>query len=52
LLGEFLHGGTGFCEWGYDGLGAALGDVGIDHGRADIGMAEEFLNGPDVVPGF
>ena len=52
MLREFLHGGAGFCERGYDGLGAALGDVGIDHGRADIGMAEEFLNGSYIVPGF
>ena len=42
---QFLHGGTGTGERGYDGLGAILHNVGIDLRRADIGMAEEFLNG-------
>lgn len=25
------------------------GDVGVDHGRADAAVAEELLDGPDVV---
>jgi hypothetical protein len=37
---EFLHGGTGFCERGYDGLGAALGDVGVDLGEYPISNKE------------
>jgi hypothetical protein len=32
--------------------GAALEDVGVDHGGADVGMAEEFLDGADIVAGF
>ena len=27
-------------------------DVGVDHGRADVGMAKQFLNCPYVVAGF
>lgn len=29
----------------------AVQDMSIDHGRLDIAMPEQFLNGPDVVPG-
>jgi hypothetical protein len=28
--------------------GAACGDMGVDHRGSDVGVAEEFLNGPDV----
>jgi hypothetical protein len=31
---------------------AAVEDVGVNHGRFNIGMAEEFLDGADVVAGF
>ena len=34
----------------FDRQSAALEDVGVDHGGTDIFMAEEFLNGADVVP--
>ena len=49
---DVLHGGAGFCERGHNGLRAILGDMRIDHGRADIGMAEEFLNGSYIMTGF
>jgi hypothetical protein len=35
-----------------DATSALIQDMRIDHRRADISMAKEFLNGPDVVPGF
>jgi hypothetical protein len=31
---------------------AAIEDMGVDHGCFDIGMAEEFLDGADIVAGF
>jgi hypothetical protein len=38
--------------WASDAKAATLEDVGIDHGRPDIVMPEEFLNRTDVVPVF
>jgi len=35
-----------------DRQAAAIQNVGIDHGGLDILVAEEFLNGSDIVPGF
>ena len=32
-----------------DAVGAAVEDVGVDHGRLDVAVAEEFLDGADVV---
>ena len=34
----------------FDRQSAALEDVGVDHGGADILVAEQFLNGADIVP--
>ena len=34
---------------GFDGEAAALEDVGVDHGGFDILVAEQFLDGADVV---
>ena len=31
---------------------APVEDVGVDHRRGDIAVAQEFLNGADVVPVF
>ena len=36
-------------EGGFDGEAAALKDMSVDHGGFDILMAEEFLDGADVV---
>ncbi len=36
-------------EGGFDGEAAALKDVGVDHGGFDVFVAEEFLDGADVV---
>jgi hypothetical protein len=36
-------------EGAADGEGPLAEDVGVDHGGADIGVAEEFLDGADVV---
>ena len=35
-----------------DGAAAAVEDVGVDHGRADVAVAEKFLYGPNIVAGF
>ena len=48
-----MTGGVGsVVEGAADGAGAASEDVGVDHGGADIGVAEEFLDGADVVAVF
>ena len=39
-------------EWTADSQSAAIEDVGIDHRRLDVFVAEEFLNRPDVVVGL
>ena len=31
---------------------AAVQDVRVDHGRADVLVAQQLLDGPDVVPGL
>ena len=36
-------------EWAVDGEGAAVEDVGVDFGGADVLGAEELLNGFDIV---
>jgi hypothetical protein len=35
-----------------DAQSSAVEDVGIDHGGIDVGMAEKFLDGADIVTGF
>ena len=39
-------------EGAADGVGAALEDMGVYHGGADVFVAEEFLDGADVVAAF
>ena len=39
-------------EGAADGEGATLDDVGVDHGGADALVAEEFLDGVDIVAGL
>jgi hypothetical protein len=39
-------------QWTLHATGAALEHVGVDHGRADVGVAEQFLDGADIVAGF
>jgi len=34
---------------GSSSTGTVAVDVGVDHGRRDLAVAEEFLNGSDVV---
>jgi len=36
-------------EWAADGEAALVEDVGVDHGGFDVGVAEEFLDGANVV---
>ena len=36
-------------EGGFDGEAAALEDVGVDHGSLDVFVAEEFLDGADII---
>lgn len=48
---------TGECGWaGVEGAldtkGAAVQDVGIDHGGGDVPVAQQILNGADVGSGF
>ncbi len=35
-------------RWAADTRGPAVQDVGVDHGRADVGVTEQFLDGSDV----
>ena len=42
VLGALVQGAA-------DGQAAALEDVGVDHGGFDILVAEQFLDGADVV---
>ena len=35
-----------------DAEGAAVEDVGVDHGGGDVAVAEELLDGADVVAGL
>ena len=35
-----------------DGQAAALDDVGVDHGGGDIFVAQQFLDGPNIITGF
>lgn len=46
-LGSLLH---RFIEWTPDGVGATVQDMCGDHGRADIGLAKQFLNGANIIP--
>ena len=39
-------------EWAAYAKAAAIEDVGVDHGRAHIAMAEQLLDGADVVAVF
>lgn len=45
------RGGRFSVQWAADGEAAALQDVGVDHGCFDVFMAQELLNGADVVEG-
>ena len=36
--------------WTPDAERATIQDVGIDHGRADVRVTEQFLDGANVVP--
>jgi hypothetical protein len=36
-------------EWTTDRASAAIENMGIYHGRAHVAVAEQFLDGPDVV---
>lgn len=35
-----------------DGVPSTIQYVGVDHGRTDVGVAEEFLDGADGIPVF
>ena len=39
-------------ERALDAEGPAAEDVGVDHGRADVFVTEQLLDGADVGPGF
>lgn len=41
-------GGLEAIDWALDAEGAAVEDVGVDHGRADVSVAEEGLDGSEV----
>jgi len=47
-IGELVIGGL-VVEGGFDGKAAAVEDVGIYHCGFDVFVAEEFLDGADVV---
>jgi hypothetical protein len=42
----------GVVEGALDGEAASVQDVGVDHGGADVAVAEELLDGADVVAAF
>ena len=46
------NGSGGLVERAVDAEGAAVEDVGVDHGGGDVAVAEELLDGADVVAGF
>jgi hypothetical protein len=39
-------------EGAFDASAATVEDVGVDHGGGYVAVAEEFLDGADVVAGF
>src|SRR5213593_719528 len=41
-----------FVQGAADTAAAAIEDVGVDHGGADVAVADELLDGPDVVAGL
>src|SRR5262249_51870552 len=43
-----LHSKEPVCRTA-DGSGAAVEDVGVDHGRAHVLVTQELLDGPDIV---
>jgi hypothetical protein len=54
-LYNVLRAGLGFredVEGALDAEGASVEDVGVDHGGGDVAVAEELLDGADVVAGF
>lgn len=54
-LCKTVRGVLGFCgvvEGAADAEGAAVEDVGVDHGGGDVAVAEQLLDGADVVAGF
>ena len=38
--------------WAADAEWAAVQHVGVDHGGSDVAVAQQFLNGADVMPPF
>ena len=46
--------GKGLClsvvQGGFDRQAAALQDMGVDHGGADIFVTKQFLHGTDIIP--
>jgi hypothetical protein len=42
----------GLVEGAADAERAVIEDVGVDHGGRDVAMAQQFLDGADVVSGF
>ena len=47
-----FHSASLSIERATDGKAAAIKDMGIDHRRFDVFVAEEFLDGANIVPGF
>jgi hypothetical protein len=43
---------VGSIEWAADAERSSVQDVGVDHGGGDVAVAEEFLDGADVVAGL
>lgn len=39
-------------EGAFDAGGAESADVGVDHGGGDVGVAEQFLDGAEILTGF
>ncbi len=40
---------SGRVQWAADAAGAVAEDVGVNHGRGDVAVTEELLDGADVV---
>jgi hypothetical protein len=47
-----MRDGSEPIERAADALQALLEDVGVDHRRLDVLVAQQFLHGADVVPGL
>jgi hypothetical protein len=44
------EGSSNRVQWAADAAGTATEDVGVDHGGADGAVAEELLDGAEVMP--